>query len=224
MAATAKERLPRDAIVKRVAAELDDGDYVNLGVGLPTLVAGFIEPPKRVLFHGENGILGYGPVARPGEEDLDLFDAGFRHVTLVPGAAVFDTATSFAIIRGRHLDAAVLGGLQVSERGDLANWMRPERGVGSVGGAADIAQGAKRVYVAMEHTTRDGAFRIVRECAYPLTAVRAVHAIFTDVALIRVTSEGLLLEEAAPGWSVEDVQAITEPRLAVSERFREMPL
>ena len=216
------ERLSREAVARRVAAELEDGDYVNLGVGLPTLVAGYVDPSKTVVFHAENGILGFGPAARPGEEDPDLFDAGFRHVTLRPGAAVVDGPTSFAIIRGRHLDVAVLGGLQVSERGDLANWMRPERGVGSVGGAADIARGARRVYVAMEHTTRDGGLRIVRRCTYPLTAVEAVHAIFTDVAVIRVTAGGLVLEEAAPGWSVDAVQAITEPQLTVSPTFREM--
>jgi 3-oxoacid CoA-transferase subunit B len=206
---SSKQRLPREAVARRVAAELADGDYVNLGVGLPTLVASYVDPSKTVIFHAENGILGFGPAARPGEEDPDLFDAGFRHVTLQPGAAVVDGSTSFAIIRGRHLDVAVLGGLQVSERGDLANWMRPDRGVGSVGGAADIAQGARRVYVAMEHTTRDGGLRIVRRCTYPLTAVRAVHVIFTDVAVIRVTPQGLVL-------------AITEPQLAVSPDFHEM--
>jgi 3-oxoacid CoA-transferase B subunit len=218
-----KARLSREAIARRVAAELRDGDYVNLGVGIPILVAGFVEPSRRVIFHAENGVLGFGGAAPPDAIDPDLFNAGFQPVTLLPGGAVFDGATSFGIIRGRHLDAAVLGGLQVSERGDLANWMRPERGVGSVGGAADIAQGAKRVFVAMEHTTRDGELRIVRECSYPLTAVRAVHAIFTDVAVIRVTAGGLVLEEAALGWTVEDVQAITEPRLAVSPALRVMP-
>src|SRR5437764_78014 len=152
----APERLPRDAIVKRVAAELSHGDYVNLGVGLPMLVAGHVTPPKQVVFHAENGILGFLPTADPANQDPDVFDAGFRPVSLVLGAAAFDGPASFAIIRGRHLDAAVLGGLQVSEAGDLANWMRPDRGVGSVGGAADIARGARRVYVAMEHTTRDG--------------------------------------------------------------------
>jgi 3-oxoacid CoA-transferase subunit B len=220
----APERLSRDAIVKRVAAELEHGDYVNLGVGLPTLVAGHVVPPRQVVFHAENGILGFSPTAEPAHQDPDVFDAGFRPVSLLAGAAAFDGPTSFAIIRGRHLDAAVLGALQVSERGDLANWMRPERGVGSVGGAADIARGARRVYVAMEHTTREGELRIVRACTYPLTAVRAVDAIFTDVGLIRVTAGGLVLEEAAPGWSADDVQAITEPRLAVSPDLREMPV
>jgi 3-oxoacid CoA-transferase subunit B len=219
----APERLPRDAIVKRVAAELSHGDYVNLGVGLPMLVAGHVTPPKQVVFHAENGILGFLPTADPANQDPDVFDAGFRPVSLVPGAAAFDGPASFAIIRGRHLDAAVLGGLQVSERGDLANWMRPDRGVGSVGGAADIARGARRVYVAMEHTTRDGELRIVRSCSYPLTAIRAVDAIFTDVALIRVTGTGLVLEEVAPGWTADEVQAITQPPLTVSPDLRELP-
>jgi 3-oxoacid CoA-transferase subunit B len=218
----ARERLPREAVARRVAAELQDGDYVNLGVGIPVLVAAFVQPPKRVVFQAENGILGFGPRAAPGQGDPDAFDAGFQPVTLLPGAAVFDGPTSFAMIRGRHLDAAVLGGLQVSERGDLANWMRPDRGVGSIGGAADIARGAKRVYVAMEHTTREGGHRIVRECSYPLTAVRAIHTIFTDVAVIRVTPDGLVLEEAAPGWTPDEVQEITEPRLTVSPTFREL--
>lgn len=217
-----KQRLGREGVAKRVADELNDGDYVNLGVGIPILVAAFVQPPKRVIFQAENGVLGFGARAPKGQEDPDAFDAGFQFVSLLPGAAVFDGPTSFAMIRGRHLDAAVLGGLQVSERGDLANWMRPDRGVGSIGGAADIAKGAKRVYVAMEHTTREGGHRIVRECNYPLTAVRAIHTIFTDVAVIRVTPEGLVLEEAMPGWTPEEVQAITEPRLTVSADFHEM--
>ena len=214
------ERLPREAIAQRVAAELQDGDYVNLGVGVPMLVAGFVRPPKRVMFHAENGVIGFGPIPEGTAPDPDLINAGFRPVSLAPGGSVVDSVESFAIIRGRHLDAAVLGGLQVSEQGDLANWMRSGRSVGAVGGAADIAQGARRVYVAMEHTTRDGTLRIVRSCSYPLTAVRCVHTIFTDVAVIRVTPQGLVLEEMAPGWTVEAVQAITEPKLQVSPALK----
>ena len=216
------EPLPREAIVRRVAAELRDGDYVNLGVGLPMQIPAFVDQTKRVMFHAENGVIGFGPRPAAGEEDWDLFNAGFQPVTLLPGGVIVDGVESFAIIRGRHLDVAVLGGLQVSERGDLANWRRPERPVGSVGGAADIAQGARRVFVAMEHTTRDGARRILTECSYPLTAVHAVDSIFTDVAVVRVTPAGLRLDEKAPGWTVEDVQAVTEPRLLVSPDLRDI--
>ncbi len=218
------ERLAREAIAQRVARELNDGDYVNLGVGVPILVANYVRQPKRVMFHAENGVLGFRPLAEGAPPDPDLINAGFRPVALVPGGVVMDSVAAFAIIRGRHLDAAVLGGLQVSERGDLANWMRAGRSVGAVGGAADIARGAKRVFVAMEHTTRDGTLRIVRSCSYPLTAVRCVDTIFTDVAVIRVTPDGLVLEEAAPGWSVEDIQAITEPTLIVSLSLRPIRL
>src|SRR5262245_49252808 len=185
------EPLPREAIVRRVAAELCDGDYVNLGVGLPMQIPAFVDSSKRVMFHAENGVIGFGPRPPQGDEDWDLFNAGFQPVTLLPGGAIVDGVDSFAIVRGRHLDVAVLGGLQVSERGDLANWRRPERPVGSVGGAADIALGARRVFVAMEHTTREGALRVLRSCTYPLTAVRAVDTIFTDVAVLRVTPAGL---------------------------------
>jgi 3-oxoacid CoA-transferase B subunit len=204
--------------------ELRDGDYVNLGVGLPMQVPQYVPSGTRVMFHAENGVIGFGPRVPQGQEDWDLFNAGFQPVALQSGGAIVDGVESFAIVRGRHLDFAVLGGMQVSETGDLANWRRPERPVGSVGGAADIALGARRVFVAMEHTTHDGALRILRTCTYPLTAVRAIDSIFTDVAVIRVTSEGLVLEEKAPGWTVEEVQAITEPRLIVSEALRDIAL
>jgi 3-oxoacid CoA-transferase subunit B len=216
------EALPRDAIARRVAAALQDGDYVNLGVGLPMQVPTYIEHPKRVMFHAENGVIGFGPRPAMGEEDWDLINAGFQPITLLPGGAIVDSAEAFAIVRGRHLDVAILGGLQVSEHGDLANWRRPERPVGAVGGAADIALGARRVFVAMEHVTRDGALRILHRCTYPLTAIHAVHTIFTDVAVMRITADGLVLEEKAPGWSVEDVQAITEPRLTVSDSLSDI--
>jgi 3-oxoacid CoA-transferase subunit B len=218
------EPLPREAIVRRVAAELRDGDYANLGVGLPMQVPAFVARDVRVMFHAENGIVGFGPRAPEGEEDWDQFNAGFQPVTLRPGAVTVDSVEAFAIVRGRHLDVAVLGGLQVSERGDLANWRRPERPVGSVGGAADIALGAQRVFVAMEHVTREGGLRVLRTCTYPLTAVRAVHSIFTDVAVLRVSSDGLVLEEKAPGWSVEDVQAITEPTLRASPTLKDIQI
>ncbi len=219
-----KERLAREIILMRVARELEDGSYVNLGIGMPTLVANFIGPDKLVIIHSENGLLGTGPSPEPGEEDPDLCNAGGQPVTLIPGSAIVHHADSFALVRGKHLDCAVLGGLQVSEHGDLANWMRPDRGVGSIGGAADIARGAKKVYVAMEHTTKDGEFKVVKQCSYPLTGARVVHTIFTDVAVLRVTPEGLVLEEAAPGWTPADVQAVTEPTLIVSPTFCEISL
>jgi len=219
-----KDRLPREVIAMRIAAELNDGDYVNLGIGLPNMVSNYIPPGKQVMLHAENGVVGVGPSPEEGHEIPDLFNAGGQPVTLKPGGAIVDHAMSFAIVRGRHLDAAVLGGLQVAENGDLANWIRPDRGVGSIGGAADIARGAKRIFVAMEHTTRDGELKIVKRCSYPLTAARVVDTIFTDVAVIRVTPQGLVLEEAAPGWTPADVQAITEPTLTVSPNLREIQL
>ncbi len=219
-----KERMPRELILMRVAKELEDGSYVNLGIGMPTLVANYIGDGKTVIIHSENGLVGTGPMPEPGQEDPDLCNAGGQAVTMIPGAAIVHHADSFAIVRGKHLDAAVLGGLQVAENGDLANWMRPDRGVGSIGGAADIARGAKKVYVAMEHITKDGEFKIVKRCSYPLTGAGVVHTIFTDAAVIRVTPQGLVLEEAAPGWTPEDVQAITEPTLIVSPDFKEISL
>jgi len=219
-----KERMPRELILMRVAKELEDGSYVNLGIGMPTLVANYIGEDKTVIIHSENGLVGTGPMPEPGQEDPDLCNAGGQSVTMIPGAAIVHHADSFAIVRGKHLDAAVLGGLQVAENGDLANWMRPDRGVGSIGGAADIARGAKKVYVAMEHVTKEGEFKVVKQCSYPLTGAGVVHTIFTDAAVIRVTPQGLVLEEAAPGWTPEDVQAITEPTLIVSPDFKEISL
>lgn len=221
---TNKERLPRDVIAMRIASELQDGWYVNLGIGLPTLVANYIPPEKTVFFHSENGVLGVGPMPEADQEDPDLCNAGGQPITLIQGACLMDHPAAFAMVRGRHLDLAVLGGLQVSEKGDLANWIRPERGVGGIGGAADIARGAKRIYVAMEHTTREGEAKIVPACSFPLTATGVVNAIFTDLAVIRVTREGLVLEEIAPGWMVEEVQRVTGAPLRVAPGVREITL
>ncbi len=217
-----KARLPREAIAKRVAAELQEGEYVNLGIGIPTLVANYVPADRGVILHAENGVLGLGPFPEPGHEVPDLVDAGGQATTLIQGAALMDSAQSFAIVRGGYLDVAVLGGLQVSERGDLANWSRTSRKAGSIGGAADIAVGSKRLFVAMEHTTRENEAKIVRKCSYPLTAVEAVDVIFTDLAVIRVHPGELVLEEVAPGWSPEEVQALTEARLLVSPELREI--
>lgn len=220
-----KERLPRELIAMRVAAELQPGEFVNLGIGIPNLVADFTPDEKGIVYHAENGILGLSKAQVVGGADVpDMRNAGGQPVTMIKGGWLMDSADSFAIVRGGHLDVAVLGGLQVSEKGDLANWMRPGRAVGAVGGAADIATGARKLYVAMEHTTKDGEIKIVRECSYPLTARRCVTKIFTDVAVISVTPEGLVLEEMAPGWTTEEVQSITEPHLIVSPTLREIQL
>lgn len=219
-----KERLPRDVLAMRIAKELEDGAYVNLGIGQPTLVANYIPPEKLVFFHSENGVIGVGPMPEPEDEDPDLCNAGGQPVTTIAGACFVSHVDSFALVRGRHLDVAVLGGLQVSETGDLANWIRPGRGVGGIGGAADIARGAKRIYVMMEHTTKDGERKIVRRCDYPLTAQGVVHTIFTDLAVIRVAPQGLVLLEVAPGWTPAEVQALTEPHLTVSPGLQEISL
>lgn len=219
-----KRRLDRQTVAMRVAKEFQDGDVVNLGIGIPTLASNFIPEGRQVIFHTENGALGFGPIAPEGQEDIDLINAGGQFVTRLPGICFFHHADSFAMIRGGHIDITVLGGLQVSEKGDLANWMSPERGVGNIGGAMDLAVGAKKVIVAMDHTTRDGQPKLVRECSYPLTAKCCVDLIISDLAVIEVTQHGLVMKEVAPGWSVEEVQALTEPQLLVAEDLEEMEL
>lgn len=207
--------LSRELIALRAARELEPGSVVNLGIGLPTLVAGFVEPSDGILFQAENGILGYSGISES-DFDSDLINAGGQPVDLVPGASFFDTADSFAMIRGGHIDAAVLGGLQVSAQGDLANWYVPARKGGSVGGAMDLAVGARKLIIAMAHVTRDGQPRIVEVCDYPLTAERCVDVIITDLAVIDVTSGGLSLRETAPGVSVSDVVEWTGAALGTS--------
>ncbi|MCI0441226.1 MAG: 3-oxoacid CoA-transferase subunit B [Chloroflexi bacterium] len=219
-----KERLDREIIAMRVARELQDGDVVNLGIGIPTLCSQFVPEGRSIIYHSESGVLNYGPMADPGEEDVDLTNAGGQFLKWVLGMAFFNSADAFAMIRGGHIDVTVLGALQVSEKGDLANWMLPERGVGNVGGAMDLAVGAKRVIVAMEHNDRNGNPKIVRECGYPLTGKECVSLIVTDIAVIEVTPRGLVLKETAPGWTVADVQRETEPRLIISPDLREMAL
>ena len=215
--------LSRELIALRAARELEPGSVVNLGIGLPTLVAGFVEPSDGVLFQAENGILGYSGVSES-DFDSDLINAGGQPVDLVAGASFFDTADSFAMIRGGHIDTAILGGLQVSAQGDLANWYVPARGGGSVGGAMDLAVGAKKLIIAMAHVTRDGEPRIVEVCDYPLTAERCVDVIITDYAVIDVTESGLQLREVAPGVSVGEVIAWTGAPLDVSGDVIEMSL
>ncbi|HLZ72189.1 MAG TPA: 3-oxoacid CoA-transferase subunit B [Dehalococcoidia bacterium] len=207
----------------RVARELRDGMSVNLGIGLPTLVANFVDPGTQIIFQAENGILGYGGI-REEDFDQDLINAGGQPVNILPGACFFGSDTSFAMIRGGHVDVAVLGGLQVSEQGDLANWIVPERGGGSIGGAMDLAAGARRLIVAMEHTTPQGRPKILRRCTYPLTAQRCVDLIVTDLAVIEVDAVGLLLRELAPGVSAAEVEALTEAPLRHAPDLQEMRL
>ncbi|MYD29036.1 MAG: 3-oxoacid CoA-transferase subunit B [Dehalococcoidia bacterium] len=223
MAAEHKPRLTRELVAMRVAQELAPGSTVNLGVGMPTLVAAFAPPDANILLQSENGILGYGGFSEEAY-DQDLVNAGGQPITLNPGASFFDSAASFAMIRGGHIDTAVLGGLQVSERGDLANWSVPERGGGSIGGAMDLAVGARRLIVAMEHTTKDGRPRILRECTYPLTARRCVDLIVTDLAVVEVGPEGLTLREVAPGWAPGEVVTLTDAPLTGPRGVPEMEL
>ena len=205
-----KPRLTREQIAHRAAMELPDGAYVNLGWGIPNLIADHLPRGVEVYFHSENGILGMGRRARPGEEDYDLVDAMKVPVTLMLGASFFHQADSHLMTRGGHLDVAVLGAFQVSEKGDLANWKIPAaKNPGGIGGAMDIAAGAKRLIVCMEHTTREGAPKIVRQCTYPLTSLACVDTIVTDLAVIDVKLEGLMLREIAPGWGTEELQKLT---------------
>lgn len=217
-------RLEREVIAMRVAKEFQDGDVVNLGLGIPTLCSQFVPEGRSIAYHSENGVLNYGPMAEPGEEDVDLTNAGGQFLAWVPGMAFFDSAAAFAMIRGGHVDVAVLGAMQVSEGGDLANWMLPERGIGNVGGAMDLAVGARRIIVAMEHVDKAGGPKIVRECTYPPTGIGCVGLIVTDISVIEVVEHGLVLREVAPGWTAEEVQRETEARLDIAPDLRVMEL
>jgi 3-oxoadipate CoA-transferase beta subunit len=218
-------KLTREQIAQRAGLEFSDGDTVNLGWGIPNLIASYLPKNLTVYFHSENGILGMGRRANPGEEDYDLVDAMKVPVLLNPGGSFFHQADAHLMTRGGHLDVAVLGGFQVSEKGDLANWKIPgAKGAGNIGGAMDIAAGAKKLIVCMEHTTKDSASKIVRECTYPLTALACVDTIVTDLAVIDVTPAGLLLREVAPGWTAEQIQKLTEAKLNFSGSVPEMRL
>ena len=219
-----KERLDREIIAMRVAKELPDGAYVNLGIGIPTLVSNYVAEGRTIIYHSESGVLNCGPLAEEGEEDIDLINAGGQFLQMVPGMSFFSSSEAFAMIRSGRIDLTVLGALQVSEKGDLANWMVPDRGVGNIGGAMDLAMGAKRTIVAMEHTDSRNRPKIVSECSYPLTGKGCVSLIVTDIAVIEVTPQGLVLREMAPGWTPDEVQNLTEPRLTPAPDLKEVEL
>ena len=219
-----KPRLTRQAMCDRLAMEFQDGWIVNLGVGMPTLCSNYVDPTKNLVFHSENGVIGYGPLAKPEEVDRHLVNAGGQNVTAVPGMAIVHHADSFALIRKGMLDVTVMGAYEVAENGDFANWRIPPRKGGGIGGAMDLAACAKRVFIALEHTTREGKPRLLKRCTLPITAPGVVTLVATDLGLFAVTPQGLQLREYAPGWTSEEIQELTEARLSIADDMREFRL
>ena len=220
------EGLPREIIALRVSREINDNSYVNLGIGIPTLVSNWLEG-RDVILQSEIGMLKTGSIAQGDEIDQDLINASCQPVLEVEGTVYFDICESFSMIRGGHVDVTVMGAFQVNESGDFASWLNPSRGlngVGNIGGSMDLASGARKLFIAMEHTTRDGSPKIVRELTYPATARKRVSMIFTDLAVIEITREGMVLKEILPGLSAEDIQSVTEPRLLVAPDLKEIEL
>jgi 3-oxoacid CoA-transferase B subunit len=217
--------LSRELIALRVASELEDGTYVNLGIGIPTLVSDWIEG-RDIVLQSEIGMLKTGPLATGDDVNQDLINASCQAVTELPGTSYFDIAESFGMIRGGHIDVAIMGALQVNVRGDYAGWSNPARGllVGNIGGSMDLCAGAKKLFIAMEHTTRDGEYKIVNELSYPATALGRVSMLFTDLAVIEITPKGMVLLEVAPGLTPKDVQSVTEPKLIISKDLKEIEL
>ncbi len=218
-----KTRLDRETMALRVAKEFQDGDVVNLGYGIPVLASNFVPDGKEIIFQSENGVLGFGEITLPGEGHLDLVNAMGQTVHPQRGMSFFNQAESFSMIRGGHIDLSVLGAFQVSEKGDLANWSLPDKQL-TIGGSMDLAEGSRRLIAVMNHTTKKGEYRIVKECSYPLTALASVNLIVTDIAVIEVTDQGLVLKESAPGWIPEEVQSLTEPQLIIDPDFQEITL
>jgi len=214
--------LDKNGIAKRIAQEVEDGYYVNLGIGIPTLVANYVRDDISVEFQSENGILGMGPFPIDGEEDADLINAGKQTITALPGASFFDSATSFAMIRGKHVDLTILGAMEVAENGDIANWKIPGKMVKGMGGAMDLVASAENIIVAMMHTNRAGESKLLKRCSLPLTGVGCVKKIVTNLAVLEVTEEGFLLLERAPGVSIEEIKMATEGKLVVSDGVKEM--
>ena len=217
-----KTKLSRQQIANRLAQEFQDGWLVNLGIGIPTLCSNYDQGDKEIIYHSENGVIGYGSIYPRGEEDLQLVNAGGQYVSLVPGASIVHHADSFAIIRGGMLDLTVMGAYEVAENGDFANWKTEGRKGGGIGGAMDLAVGAKRVYIAMQHTTREGKPRLLKRCTLPITAKGVVKLIATDLGLFEVTERGLLMREIAPGYRPEEVQFLTEANLIIADDLKEM--
>ena len=217
-----KAKLTRQQMANRLAQEFQDGWLVNLGIGIPTLCSNYKQDSKEVIYHSENGVIGYGAIYPRGEEDRHLVNAGGQYVSLVPGASIVHHADSFAIIRGGMLDLTVMGAYEVAENGDFANWRTPGRRGGGIGGAMDLAVGAKRVFIAMQHNTRDGKPKVLKQCTLPITAKGVVKLIVTDLGLFEVTEAGLLMREIAPGYAPEEVQGLTDASIVVSDGLKEM--